>query len=53
MAESEVRHKVAEADKTEAEAKQTTVETAVMIDQAAKPEPPPQAGGSKKAASPA
>jgi hypothetical protein len=53
MAESEVRKKVAEADKTEAEAKQTTVETAVMIDQAAKPEPPPTAGGSKKAASPA
>ncbi len=52
--ESDVRQKVAEADKTEAEAKQTSVETAIAIDQAAKPEPEPAPpGGSKKAASPA
>ena len=48
MAESQVREGVAKADKTEAEAKQTTVETAIMIDQAAKPEPAP--ASSKKAA---
>lgn len=53
MAESQVRETVAKADKTEAEARQTTVETAVMIDKAAKPEPPPQARGSKNGASPA
>ena len=40
MAESEVRQRAAEASKTEAEAQKTTVETAVMIDQAARPEPP-------------
>ena len=42
MAVTTARQGVAEADKTEAEARQTTVETAIMIDQAAKPEPAPE-----------
>ena len=40
MAEAQVRKEVAGADKAEADAMQTNVETAVMIDSAAKPDEP-------------
>lgn len=56
--ESDVRKKVADADKAEADARKTTVETAVSISNAAKPDPAPappkgKGRGNGRAASPA